>query len=273
MTEDLQYRLYNLSIDPPANAWPGIALQLDKDTEQKLSLKLQSAALEPPPAVWENIVSTLHETGTAKVIPVRRPWTRIAIAAVAIGIIVLAGLFYFMQSETPPGTASQTKEQPAPSITNIEPQKEEISIDVPQPQTTLSFAAANTAIPIRANNNSPIRYARVETMSTEQQELNIDEAIHDQVSLEPNTYISPKDYLTIAAPNGQPVKISAKLSDGLGYLYNFQPVLNMDGALRSISWKKRFSNWSNKLISNTGFIPAASNFFDIIELEELLKEQ
>jgi len=273
MTEDLQYRLYNLSIDPPANAWPGIALQLDKDTEQKLSLKLQQAALEPPPAVWENIAGALQERNTARVIPIRRPWTRIAIAALVIGLIVLAGLFYFMQNEAPPDTAGQHKQQPAPAVPNTEPDKEDIRIEVPQPRSSLSFAATGTAIPVKAYKTIPIRYARVETTEPAQQELNIDEAIQDQVSVHPNTHIGPKDYLTIAAPNGQPVKISAKFSDGLGYLYNYQPVLNMDGVFRSISWKQRFSKWSNKLISSTGFIPAASNFLDIIELEELLKDQ
>jgi hypothetical protein len=47
----------------------------------------------------------------------------------------------------------------------------------------------------------------------------------------------------------------------------------MDGVFRSISWKQRFHNWSNKLMNSTGFIPAASNFMDIVELEELLKDQ
>lgn len=273
MTEDLQYRLYNLSMDPPANAWPGIALQLDQESAQKLSLKLHEAALEPPPAVWESIASALQETTTAKVIPIRRPWTRIAVAAIAIGIIVLAGLFYFMQTETPAGTAGTAKKAPSPSITHTRPQKEDIRIEVPQPQAALNFAAAGTTVPVRVNSSPRIRYARVETPSPQQEELNTDVIVQDQVAIQPNTYIAPRQYFTIAAPNGTPVKISAKFSDGLGYLYNFHPVFSMDGALRSISWKAKFSKWSNKLISNTGFIPAASNFFDIVELEELLKEQ
>ena len=115
MTEDLQYRLYNLSIDPPANAWPGIALQLDKETEQSLSLKLQQAALEPPSAVWDNIVSALHEPTSAKVVPIKRTWTRIAVAALVAGIIVLAGLFYLMKSEPTSSTAGQSRQAPTPA--------------------------------------------------------------------------------------------------------------------------------------------------------------
>src|SRR5215213_3249671 len=138
MSENLQYRLYNLSIDPPGNAWPDIALQLDKETtEQSLSLKLQQAALEPPPTVWENIVSTLHETKTASVVSMRRTWTRIAVAAMVIGIIVTAGLFYLLQNESANGTANQAKTAPAPANTNTQTQKEEIQIDVPEPRTTI----------------------------------------------------------------------------------------------------------------------------------------
>jgi hypothetical protein len=274
MTKKLQYRLYNLSIDPPTDAWPGIALQLEKDIEEKLSSKLQQAAFDPPPDAWENIVSTLQQENTARVIPIRRSWTRIAVAAVATGIIVLAGLFYLLQSESPNNTAGQTKQPPTPSIANAQPEKAAIHVDMPQPQATLSFVAAGTPIPIRMSSqtNGPVRYAHVETTGPETEELNVDGIIKDQVSVQSNTYIERKDYLTVVAPNGQPVKMSAKFSDGLGYLYNYQPVQTIDGALRSISWKQRFSNWSNKLLSNTGFIPAASNFLDIIELEELLKE-
>jgi hypothetical protein len=119
-----------------------------------------------------------------------------------------------------------------------------------------------------------IRYARVDATETSiAQQVQINELANELVSVHPNTHIGPQQYLTITAPNGQPVKISSKFSDGLSYLLNYEPVFNMDGVFKSISWKQQFNNWSNKLMNRTGFIPAASNFLDIVELEDLLKEQ
>lgn len=275
MTGDLQYKLFNLSVAPPANAWENIAGQMDKETAQSISLKLQQAALEPPPAVWDNIASTLYESAPARVVPMKRTWTRIAIAAAVAGIIVLAGLAYLMQSEPNNSTANKDKQAPTPAITNTQTEKEDIEVAIPEPRATISYAAAGSfnPVPLRRRTNTNIRYARVEMEpGTEHSDVNIDDLAQPPLSGEPHAYIEPKEYLTIAAPNGQPAKISAKFSDGLGYLYNYQTVQSIDGALKSLSWKRRFSNWTHKLMSNTGFIPAASNFLDIVELEELLKE-
>jgi hypothetical protein len=274
MTEDLQYRLYNLSIDPPTNAWPGIALQLDKETEQSLSLKLQQAALEPPPAVWDKIANALNEPAQARVIPIKRTWTRIAVAALIAGVIVLAGLFYIMQSESSNSTANKNKQAPTPAITNTQTEKEDIQVEMPEPRATLGYAAAGAFNPIRIRKRADtrIRYARVEMQpGAGESEVSVDGLAQPPLSGQPNAHIEPKEYLTIAAPNGQPAKISARFTDGLGYLYNYQAVHSIDGALKSLSWKRRFSNWSNKLMANNGFIPA-SNFLDIVDLEALLKE-
>ncbi len=275
MAEDLQYRLYNYSIPPPTDAWPNIAAELERDAEHTLSLKLQAAALQPPANAWENIVSILDEVNQPKVIPITRKWTRIAIAAIAIGIIVLAGLFYFLSNnDTKDRSAStRTKQAPAPAVSNTQPSNNEEVVD-----NAVDDENINNPVPVtvaRRSNKTPVRYARVESMdlSNNQANVNVDDIIQQPVSLHSGTQVAPRDYLTVEAPNGQPAKISAKFTDGLGYLFNNEPLRNMDMALKSISWKRRFNNWSDKLMANTGFIPAASNFLDIVALEEMLKEQ
>lgn len=281
MTENLQYRLSEYNITPPGDAWPNIAAELDKDAEQKLSLKLQQAVIEPPASVWDNIANALSETSQSPVIPIGRRWTRLAVAAVTIGVIVLAGLSYLMlrgtndESVTVIPNTPQTVQPNTNNNDNNIPQTEDKTATEPvvvyQPQRSNRPVALVAA---RRTVNPRIRYAHVETPDFDAGEtaLHVDDLVAQQVSLLPNTYIKPTNYLTVAAPNGQPAKISAKFTDGLGCIFNTDPQ-GLEMALKAISWKRRFSNWSNTLIANTGFIPAASNFMDILELQELLKEQ
>lgn len=283
MTEDLQYRLYNHSITPPDGAWPAIAAELDKDLQERLAHKLQAAALEPPPAVWENIAGALygteeaHSPGRAPVVSIKRRWTRLAVAAMAIGIIVLAGLSYFLLNQGG-GQASVTPETRAPRATdNVPAPQDNVAND---PVVVYDNAVTSNFLPIvsrrrRVIADNRVRYAKVETTDLSALEARLSgDVLHEQpVATQPGTRIPPAQYITIAAPNGQPARVSAKLTDGLSYVFNNESTTTMDLALRSIAWRMRFSNWSNKLLQSTGFIPTASNFMDIVELEELLKEQ
>ena len=276
MTENLQYRLNNYSITPPESAWPDIVAQLDKEAQERLSLKLQAAALEPPPGVWENIAGTLYGTELAPVIPIKRRWTRLAVAAVAIGIIVLAGLSYLLLNQQSDGGLVTTKQATPSATSNLPQTKKNVTNDpvvVYNNASTSSLLSFGRPRRISIGNKNPVRYAQVETTDMSALQTNMTDVVHDQVQTEPGTRIAPMQYLTIAAPNGQPARISAKFADGLNYLLNNEATTTMDMALRSIAWKMRFSNWSSKLLSSSGFIPTASNFMDIVELQELLKEQ
>ncbi len=281
MTQDLQYRLYNADIPPPADAWTNIIEQLDSDTRQKLSIKIQQATIEPPTAAWDNILSQLEGKDQARVIPIGGRWKKIAIAAVAIGILLLAGLTYYMSEETTDPDSGLTKQQVTPPVNNNDTQADK-PVDAPATTSTQVQSYAGTsaaiAIPVARRNNPPtrVRYARIENTelraTNAENNMNVVSAIDQPVTTRPDAYIEPKDYLTVTAPNGQPARISAKFTDAVGYMYTDEPADNLSAALKSISWKRRFRSWSNKLMSNPAFIPAATNFFDIVELEELLKE-
>ncbi|HEY0680401.1 MAG TPA: hypothetical protein VGD17_19095 [Chitinophagaceae bacterium] len=283
MSENLQYRLYNASIDPPDTAWPNIIEQLDTEAAQKLSLKLQQATIDPPAGVWENISEVLDGTGSSKVIPITRRWNRVAVAAIAAGIIVLAGLFYFLTSDAGNRqTAADEKKEVVPPANNdrvINNNNRDVvrntQADQPEEADTITATPIQVASLNRRPMTTRVRYARVENETGENADntLHVDEVIDQPVSTDPGTYVGPQDYLTIAAPNGQPAKISVKFTDAMSFLLTDEPAMSMDMALKSISWKRRISNWSNKLLSGSAFMPAATNFFDIVELEELLKEQ
>jgi hypothetical protein len=281
MSENLQYKLYNASIAPPGDAWAKIAEELDKEAEHRLSLKLQEATLQPPPSAWQNILDALNKAAPAKVVPISRGWTRIAVAAIVGGIIVLGGLYYFMSTGSDNTASNQTTSPQNNSASNNNSTKQTPVTENTSPNTqpaVASVAGAPTARPvaIASMGFSPrIRHSRVKhtaATSNGASQANVDEAIGDQASLQPKAYITPKEYLTVAAPNGEPAKISARFTDAVNYVLIDAPADNMNAALKSISWKQRVSKWRNKLMMNAGFIPAGTNFLDIIELEKLLNE-
>lgn len=285
MAENLQYKLYNASITPPGDAWPKIAAELDKEAEHRLSLKLQEATLTPPAAAWQNILEALNEAVSeeTKVVPISRRWTRIAVAAVVAGIVVLGGLYYFMSADgitnnTASQTTSPTNNSPSDSnrSANQTPGTENNLPNVEPANAAIAGTTTARPVAIASMGFSPrIRYSRVkQTAATSNgaSQANVDEAIGDRASLQPKAYIAPKEYLTVAAPNGQPAKISARFVDAVTYVLIDAPADNMNAALKSLSWKQRVSKWRNKLMMNAAFIPAGTNFLDIVELEELLKE-
>lgn len=78
-----------------------------------------------------------------------------------------------------------------------------------------------------------------------------------------------KTYLMVIAPNGQVTRLSPKLTDGIYFL-------NIDEDLKAhpdkAAWKNRFGEWRARIRRST-FIPASSNFFDIVELKELIEKE
>jgi hypothetical protein len=83
------------------------------------------------------------------------------------------------------------------------------------------------------------------------------------------------NYISVTGPNGEQTRISTKFANYLMYL-------NKDGGdneeyidyliRNSNFWKTRFEQWRNKILQQASFIPSSTNFFDIIELKELLKD-
>ncbi|HYF29915.1 MAG TPA: hypothetical protein VD993_02240 [Chitinophagaceae bacterium] len=287
MTGDLQYRLYNISIDPPVDAWPKIVEQLDNAAREQISHKLQDAALDPPAKAWQNIAAALDESNTSKVIPIARNWKRLAVAASVIAVIAVGAMLYFKPANTA-NTAGNTSTQakdtpivhnPVPSNTDDDNSNKTNVAGVTASSRDENTNRSSNPVKLFAFTNpgsTTVRYAHIDvaeiTVGNAEDETEINESIVQYASLEPEARVGPQDYLTIIAPNGQPVRISAKFTDAVGFVFTDAPTESIDMAIKSISWKQRFRSWSNKLMSNAAFMPAATNFLDIIELEQLLKE-
>ena len=77
-------------------------------------------------------------------------------------------------------------------------------------------------------------------------------------------------YIPVTAPNGSLTKISTKFIDCITYLNNHPAPDDSEEARGCLD---RFRTWRATLLSEAAFVPAASNFFDIFELQQLIQER
>ncbi len=82
--------------------------------------------------------------------------------------------------------------------------------------------------------------------------------------------ISDNSYVIVLAPNGESTRLSPKLVDGIHYLHTEKEGANDYPG--KTEWRNRFAQWRNKIRQST-FIPASSNFLDIVELKELIEKE
>ena len=286
MTDNLKYRLENAALTPPENAWNNIMQELELGPEHHLTLKLQQAELAPPAQAWGIIEASLNK-GTGRLVPMSAKWQRYAVAAIAIGVIVFAGILNLKSDRQTTNnsnaalTVPNTGEPQAASSPRLDNSGNLAAAGTAQASSRLvAIARPNVFNFIADRYWKPqpmrVRYANVDEAEIDNGEDQLspgDEIVDRAVTPEPRTAAHTGNYLTVPAPNGEPAKISSKLTDGVGYVYATTRPENIDMAIKSISWQMKFSNWSNKLMANSSFIPAATNFFDIMELEALLNEQ
>jgi hypothetical protein len=82
---------------------------------------------------------------------------------------------------------------------------------------------------------------------------------------------SDGNYILLYENNGQPNRVSYKLSDMVQSLHNNEPSSGNTKEAAEI-WNKKITAWKEKMGHST-FIPSASNFFDIAEMAEILNAE
>lgn len=274
MSENFTNRILAAEVQPPDFIWNRIAEQLDAEKNKGFAQKLAEAEIFPPANAWENIQSRLANP-ESKVVPMQRNWVRYAVAALVIGVLATGAFFLFntnsgsknVVSNFQPDTNTATKQgQQNPPSEASSTNNDIASAEAPISKKLVKVKALGS----RVNSSTvPVRYASVEPIQTihiPQATTEANESVNDYVAAGQKTYIPAPEYYTIQAPNGQPVKISTKFTDAVNYLFNSDPNENS-------SWKTRLDVWRQKLISNPSFIPTATNFLDILELREMMKEQ
>ena len=266
------HRILHAEIPPPASSWDKIASELDKSEPKNFIDKISAASVEPPPSVWNSISESLASAPSRKsTVVARMRW--LAAAIVAGGLIIAASFYLTSQkkditaSNSPNkeslnnSSGSEEKTNPSESSTITDGSSAEIA------QNEISTTSSGSASPRSTGRLMPVRHATIETPAQDNDLTHLKESpnISDNVSPDAAKYIPAPDYYVVTAPNGERVKISSKFSDAVVSLVGGD---NVD-----YLWKSKFDNWKAKLISNPTFIPAAGNFLDIAELQDLLKEQ
>lgn len=298
MDERLRNKLNQYEVAPPPGNWDAILTRLEDEpgiADIKLSERLFNLEVDPPSIVWENISVQLDEESRETPVVPMFPWKRVAVAASLIGIAGLALFLFFSNSSrvvpAGPATVSTTTPVIVPDQVIPDESKEETS---PAP---VILADNNPAPPKRQPLRSRIsktvssRSAAVVESSTAPepvyQQLTPSEPIESAdltmpiaVSAPPITDASGKlisdntllfangsRYIIVTSPNGEQTRISSKFFELLDKLYS------TSSSPANTEWKNRFEEWRNKFLEENGFVPAAGNYMDLLELKEMLLEQ
>ena len=307
MSANTSHILQHLEVPPPPGAWDAISAQLDAEydaAETVIAHKLYEAAIMPPAAAWEQIslainVAESNPATPAKVI--RFPFYKVAVAAALLAVVSYV-TWSFLGSNT--DTVAQSGDTPvAPAAVGPTPNNDpEITAKPSMPaidasiagsrRTTLNIARRTinesiaqadyiTGTDIPEATDQDIRYTGtndIHAVATTSRRGIKGPAIRDasgnlvmdQVLVTGGT----NTYVIITCPNGEQTRISAKFLPLLNYMNSdIDPAEYLDAMVRdNFLWKMRFHAWRSKLMQQADFVPTAGNFFDIIELKELLDE-
>jgi hypothetical protein len=308
----LSQKIHSYESAPPVTAWELIALRLNDDTKHAgLSKKMNSYEVTPPAGTWNKIAGLLDgfsEGRTRSVIPDTkvlpiRSWYKMAAAAV-IAVLLAGAAWYFIsqQSSLLPNNSIAKENQPTPAInensqktTGNEQVPPVISPDSPLPDVK-DLVVGDNKERVNAINSSPVNNGTRNTNTRNEYVLTYTKVNRPPSYLEQpivinapvlldetgrpyrdiNVLTTNSSYLTIAGPNGELTRISAKFANIIQFLdgsSDDQLEENIDKILRESSiWKERFQQWRNK-IKKSGYLPASGNFLDILEFKELIEEK
>ena len=302
MSVNIQHKLLQYEMPPPAGTWETIARRLDNEFDSydsKISENLNGAALEAPSSVWQNISAALDESKEpAKVIPLYTR-KRIAMAAIAIGLLI-TGAWFFRQSiftnNTSIGTASIKEAFPitenksdeiiktdelTTSIAQLVPRRVRVKPSLPIAEQVAMITSGlfeteelmNFSEPrIISTQNFHVVDATGEASVTAPLIRDANGKIIMDYSL---ITTGSGNYFTVTGPNGEQTRISSKFANFLAYLNNSSNEKEeyLDFLFhRNTAWKKIFEEWSMKILDQASFAPSGFTFFDILELKDLIKD-
>jgi hypothetical protein len=290
MPENWVHKILEHEATPPELAWKNIALELDKhdqDLATGFKTKLYNYEAAAPETALKNIFNQLDNEET-KIVPLKNiKKNQVAFfikMAAAASVITIIALFYFSNKkngEAQPETASVTPSASQP-VNKTPVAKEETTLPAPDTKEKNETAAAPvkkqktgtqnlTDYPayIQGNAIKDLAQSPV-TASTEKLP---DE--NGNIPMDISLLNTGNTYINITGPDGQPVKVSSKLSSLLGYLNtsDINTLENLDVIIKeSAKWRAIFAAWRTKM-ANNALAPSLTNFMDIIELSEILEEK
>lgn len=282
MDDRIQYKLFNLEVSPPPEAWEGIESALNNEKSTSLLSRFQSYEAEPPAEVWQRISHILSGEPQKEITPIRRlRFGRMAAAAAVIGLIA-TGSYYFLfrdadavptalpvsASIVPPVQeitektfpAEQTVNSPARSVKRISTVSPVIHLSIDPVQNDIRKPAGD---PVNLNTSTSVHQNDIQVSAPPILDRNGKPLLDYQLLVSRD-----KNYISVTSPNGQQTRISSKFLPILTYLSG-----HSNHSAESREWSIKFAEWKKKLLEDPDFIPAAGNYLDLLELPEIFEEQ
>jgi hypothetical protein len=286
MNSELQKRLYEMEVMPPAVVWEKLSVTIDEiNADNPIAKKILEATLTPPATAWENI-STAISTEEKKE-PTKRGvvlnFRRLAAAAIFIGVIITAWIVFKnnngndtlagVQNGIETKTATDTNSNNEKKIENI--QQQDIS-----PGTSIAAITPETISKSKRNKSENARNNRIYAAS---QASNVQYAALNSETPGGNSFgqsiddlslvTSDQNYFTMVNANGRLVKIPAEFANLAPHLQNkpvsedYYEVMFGEGAY----WKETLNQWRKKVAS----LPVSSGdaFTSFIELLKTVQDK
>jgi hypothetical protein len=285
MNSEMQKRLYEMEVIPPAAVWEKLSVNIDEiNSDNPIATKVLNSELIPPQSVWEKINSTIN------VVEEKQPekkailinLKRFAAAAIFFGIVITAWILIKNNNERSAGLAgvekpipqnptndsnSGTKKNDNQNITNN-------PIDLPISKGAIASASNN--IQSRKNgrnysvkNNSLVPQSTVQYASLNEPLGKTFNQSIDDLSL----VTSDQNYLTMINANGRLVKIPAQLASLAPHLQDkpisedIYEVMFGEGTY----WKETLNEWRKKVASAPG--SSGDAFTSLVELLKSVQDK
>lgn len=227
---------------------------------EHLKDKLNNYSVPPPEGVWEDIASKLDaDQPIVKPLPKRKKtYYFLAAAAGVVIIIACFSLFAILsnskEKQIVSSTDSTTIQGNELVKNNVQPSNQAQNESLMRvPDKDVAKSKDHT---IGSRNNIPPKKVVQEKKETKETRSISDSAVNKE---QENT-----NYITIAGPEDQPVKISAKAA------------ALIESSDRNIPphtvWNKKINKWRDIMKSNT-LAPTPGNFLDIVELNNTLVDK
>ncbi len=307
MSENLQNRLNQFEVVPPASCWKGIAERLDSEyirEDVDLAARFTAETAPVPPGAWSNIAAVLDADANPEVktpeqepvpISIKTPVRRFVILQriAAIVLIALGVTFIYRYSTSSNGNEAQPQ-QMATTIPGPPAVSEPVeNIQIPENTEQQPRRTARPRNIVRTvSNNLPtpeydepavgdMRYANIDNADKRITALPINiptEPIRDgdgNIIMDEKLVSTPdNNYVTVTGPNGSQTRISKKFLRALSYMNAGATEEEQLGVVlqESALWKWLFQEWRTRLIQEPSFIPSSTNFLDILEMKDLLHD-
>jgi hypothetical protein len=144
MSNQIQHKLSNFKVEPPAKAWDEIEAALDSGLNSSLTDKLFNFEQMPPESIWQKISSRLGADGkdAAKIIPFFKKYSKGLKYSAAVAAFLLLAFFtslFVSKPSVSEGTVNTT--QPATENKNA---VSTLPVENDQPAKQISIAHLNT---------------------------------------------------------------------------------------------------------------------------------